>query len=189
MLVTQSESIIANQIIQLQIRAAGDRDVNKLVQYFGTLSRSSRYNRFMEPDSNFSRFAFESLVQNRSLDHFMLIAELQREGRGAVIGEATFAPHGRSGRGKFAVSVSHAWHGRGVGSALLSALEARAISSGYFELFGETLKTNEPMKGLARKAGFALSPSADWRTTRLDKRLIELPHVATALYAIDLVGS
>src|SRR4051795_6218116 len=99
MLVTQSESIIANQIIQLQIRAAGDRDINKLVEYFGTLSRSSRYNRFMEPDSNFSRFAFESLVQNRSLDHFMLIAV--QEGRGAVIGEAIFAPHRRSGRGKF----------------------------------------------------------------------------------------
>lgn len=53
MLVTQSEGIIANQISQLHIRAAGDRDVNKLVEYFGTLSRSSRYNRFMEPDSNF----------------------------------------------------------------------------------------------------------------------------------------
>src|SRR4051794_4171084 len=85
MLVTQSESIIANQIIQLQIRAAGDRDVNKLVEYFGTLSRSSRYNRFMEPDSNFSRFPFASLSHSRNMHNLILIAQLKQEAYRAAI--------------------------------------------------------------------------------------------------------
>jgi len=175
MLVTQSESIIANQIIQLQIRAAGDRDVNKLVEYFGTLSRSSRYNRFMEPDSNFANFAFQRVVQSRGAHRFILIAEAQQQGRGAIIGEASYAGESETGRGEFALSVGHAWHGRGVGSALLSALQSRAIRLGCFALFGETLKTNEPMKALAQKAGFAFARSNDWRAIRFEKQLLQQP--------------
>jgi hypothetical protein len=60
---------------------------------------------------------------------------------------------------------------RGLGSALLGALQSRAISLGHFELFGETLKTNQNMKNLAGKAGFAFAISPDWRAVRFDKRL------------------
>jgi len=42
---------------------------------------------------------------------------------------------------------------------LLSAVQLRAVSLGYLDLFGETLKTDEEMKNLARKAGFAFTHS------------------------------
>jgi GNAT superfamily N-acetyltransferase len=185
-----SEGIVADRIGRLNIRTAAERDVNKLVEYFGTLSRSSRYNRFMEPVSNISKVAYECLVRNRSTDRFTLIAELQQQGRDAVIGEASYALDSEAGVGEFAVSVCHAWHGRGVGSALLSALQSRAISLGHFGLFGETLKTNEPMKALAQKAGFAFARSDDWRAIRFEKQLLGKPHVASQRQtAIDLIGN
>ena len=54
---------------------------------------------------------------------------------------------------------------------MLCALQFRAISLGYSELFGETLKTNAPMKSLARKAGFEFTRSSDWRAVRFDRKL------------------
>ena len=59
----------------------------------------------------------------------------------------------------------------GLGSALLAALHSRAISLGRLELFGETLKHNEEMKSLARKAGFEFGRASDWRSVRFDKHL------------------
>ena len=169
------EAIAANAASRLQIRRATERDLDGLVEYFRTLSRSSRYNRFMEPDSNFANFAFQRVVQNRGAHRFILIAEAQQQGRGAIIGEASYAGESETGRGEFALSVGHAWHGRGVGSALLSLLQSCAISLGNCGLFGETFKTNEPMKALAQKAGFAFARSHDWRAIRFEKQLLQQP--------------
>jgi RimJ/RimL family protein N-acetyltransferase len=167
------EAMAANATSRLQIRTATERDLDRLVEYFRTLSRSSRYNRFMELDSNFANFAFQRVVQSRGADRFILIAEVQQQGRGAIIGEASYAVESETGRGQFALSVGHAWHGRRVGSALLSALQSRAISLGNCGLFGETFKTNEPMKALARKAGFAFAGADDWRAIRFEKQLLQ----------------
>jgi hypothetical protein len=41
------------------------------------------------------------------------------------------------------------------------------------------LKTNDPMKALARKAGFVAARSDDWRAIRFDKRLLDRPHDKT----------
>jgi hypothetical protein len=61
---------------------------------------------------------------------------------------------------------------------------------GNFGLFGETLKTNEPMKALAQKAGFAFARSDDWRAIRFEKQLLEDPFVTSPRQtAIDLIGN
>jgi GNAT superfamily N-acetyltransferase len=72
--------------------------------------------------------------------------------------------------GEFAISVADSWQRQGLGRALLSALQSRAVSLGHF-LFGETLKTNEAMQGLARRSGFGFSRSQDWRAVRFEKVL------------------
>jgi GNAT superfamily N-acetyltransferase len=175
MFIIPSEGMTANGVSRLHLRTAAESDLDKLVEYFASLSRSSRYNRFMEPVSNFSRVAFECVVQNRREDGFALVAELRRQGRDSIIGEASYAVDHQTGLGRFAVAVSHDWHGRGLGSALLSATQFRAISLGRYGLFGETLKTNEPMKALACKAGFAVTRSEDRRAIRFQKQLVQQP--------------
>src|SRR5205085_12247897 len=105
------EAMAANAARRLQIRIATDRDLDRLVEYFRTLSRSSRYNRFMEPDSNFANFAFQRVTQSRGADRFILIVEAQQQGRGAIIGEASYALDSETGRGEFALPVGDACHG------------------------------------------------------------------------------
>jgi acetyltransferase len=121
--------------------------------------------------SNVSKIAFDCLKHGWSADHFMLVAEWREQGRDAIIGEAAYGFDRDKACGEFAMSIADRWQHRGLGSALLDALQLRAISLGHFELFGETLKTNQEMRNLARKAGFAFTRSLDWRAVRFDKRL------------------
>ena len=168
-----SEGMTASETSRLYIRTAGERDVDRLAEHFAALSYSSRHHRFMGAVSNFSKIACDFLVQNRKPDRFTLVAEVHHEAREAVIGEASYAFESRSGLGEFAISICDAWQNRGLGWALLSALQSRAVSLGYFGLYGETFKTNDPMRALARKAGFAVGRSNDWRAIRFDKQLLD----------------
>lgn len=153
------------------IRTAAERDVERLADHFGRLSHRARYNRFMGAVSNLTRVARDCLVPARKADCFTLVAEWREQGREAVIGEASYGFDRLSGSGEFAISVADRFQRRGLGSALLCALQSRAVSLGYLDLFGETLKTNDEMKSLARNAGFAITRSLDWRAVRFDKRL------------------
>jgi GNAT superfamily N-acetyltransferase len=154
------------------IRTATGRDVESLTAHFSTLSEPSRYNRFLGAVSNCSRIALDCLIHGRGGDRFTLVAEMRGLAREAIIGEASYGFDSDEKCGEFAISVADRWQSQGLGSALLCALQSRAISLGHFELFGETLKGNDQMKSLARKAGFAFSRSLDWRAIRFDKRLL-----------------
>jgi L-amino acid N-acyltransferase YncA len=153
------------------IRTATERDLERLAAYFEGLSRSARYNRFMGAASNFARIARDCLMPTRKADCFTLFVETRESCGDAVIGEACYGFDRASGTGEFAMSVADRFRRKGLGSALLCALQSRAISLGYLDLFGETLKGNDEMKSLVRKAGFKFTRSHDWRAVRFDKRL------------------
>jgi RimJ/RimL family protein N-acetyltransferase len=153
------------------IRTAVESDVDKLTAHFERLSQSARYNRFMGAVGNFSRIARDCVMPKRKADFFTLVVEWREAGCDAIIGEACYAFNRESGSGEFAVSVGDRFQRHGLGSSLICALQSRAVSLGYLDLFGETLKTNDEMKRLARRAGFAFSRSPDWRAVRFAKRL------------------
>jgi RimJ/RimL family protein N-acetyltransferase len=153
------------------IRTAAESDFDGLCAYFEKLSRPSRYNRFMGAVSNFSGIAQDCLMPARKADFFTLVAEWHEGGGDAIIGEASYGFDRASGSGEFAISVGDRFQRHGLGSSLLGALQARAVSLGHLDLFGETLKTNSEMKRLAQKSGFAFTRSPDWRAVRFDKRL------------------
>jgi GNAT superfamily N-acetyltransferase len=151
------------------MRTAVARDVECLAEYFGNLSQTSRYNRFMGAVNNFSKIALDCLIHRSKADRFTLLAELKERSGDTVIGEASCAFDRENGCGEFAISVSDRWQRHGLGSALLGALQFRAVSLGYFQLFGDTLTTNGRMKSLARRAGFGFTRSPDWRAVRFEK--------------------
>ena len=164
-------AILPGSVSPVCIRTAGEGDIDRLCDYFEGLSQGARYNRFMGAVSNFSKLAFDCLMQLRRAECFTLVAEWREQGSDAIIGEASYAFDRSAHCGEFAISVADRWQRQGLGSALLSAVQLRAVSLGHLDLLGETLKTNEEMKSLARKAGFAFTRSMDWRAVRLDKRL------------------
>jgi GNAT superfamily N-acetyltransferase len=168
---SRSDEMSSEASHRIWIRTASALDVESLSEHFRTLSHPSRYNRFMGAVGNFSKIAFDCLVHGRKADRFTLVAELREQARDCIIGEASYGFDSEAKCGEFAISVSDRWQRQGLGSALLCAVQCRAISLGHFELSGETLKGNDQMKNLARKAGFAFTRSLDWRAVRFDKRL------------------
>ncbi|WP_164107672.1 GNAT family N-acetyltransferase, partial [Serratia marcescens] len=68
------------------------------------------------------------------------------------------------------------WQGHGIGVALMKNLECRAAAFGARTIFGDTLRSNEGMMALARKAGYAFtSHPDDWKLVRIEKTLAVAP--------------
>lgn len=166
-----SGTIVSGGSRPVWIRSAGIGDVELLRDYFVALSPSSRHNRFMAEAGNLARIATDCLSPSGNANRFTLVAERRGRGQDVIIGEGSYA-FDRERCGEFAISVADRWQRQGLGSALLCALQFRAISLGHLDLFGEALKTNGQMKSLARKAGFEFSRSPDWRAVRFDKTLV-----------------
>lgn len=166
-----AESLIDDMPEPAWIRTTSADDAEGLACYFETLSATSRRNRFMGTVNNLTRIVHDALAAQSRGDRFSLVAEARRPYGHRIVGEAAYAFDLNEQRGEFAISVADDWQGKGLGAALLGALQARAISLGHYDLFGETLKSNEDMRRLARRAGFAASRSSDWRAVRFDKRL------------------
>jgi GNAT superfamily N-acetyltransferase len=110
---------------QVSIRTASRSDLERLADYFGALSGAARYNRFTGAAANFTRMARECLMPARPADGFVLIAEKREADGDVVIGEASYGLDCASGSGEFAVSVADQFRRKGLGFALLSALQCR----------------------------------------------------------------
>jgi len=65
-------------------------------------------------------------------------------------------------------------------------LECRAASFGADRLFGDTLRSNEAMIALARKAGYDFMPSpGDWKLVRFEKRIdVDIREIACASWKL-----
>jgi hypothetical protein len=153
------------------IRFVGGKDAETLQTYFRSLSRTSRYNRFMGDAGELTPSALARLTEGSTKD-FTLIAEMSSAPQRTIVGELRYVLDSRQQYGEFGLSIEDRWQNVGVGSALLAALECCVFALGVRRLFGEALQSNDKMKLLAKKAGFTLSrPAGDWTIVRFEKTL------------------
>jgi RimJ/RimL family protein N-acetyltransferase len=166
----------------LNVRFVEPRDAERLQHYFRSLSTRSRYNRFLGAVSELSRTELEHFVHASEDDRFSVIATVAIDGFETVVGEARYAINAQTGRFEFALSIDDNWQGQGIGSALLRNLECRAAAFGVHRLFGDTLRSNDAMIGLARKSGFAFASNpSDWKLVRFEKHIdAEMPSIPCA---------
>jgi RimJ/RimL family protein N-acetyltransferase len=157
--------------VPVWIRTAGGHDVEMLSDHFRKLSCEARHNRFMGVTGDLARIARACLTPARRAECFAFVAECRRDRCDIIVGEASYAFDRMNGCGEFALSVADEFQRHGLGTTLLTALQFRAISLGYRELCGESLKSNDAMKNFARKAGFEFTHALDWRAVRFEKRL------------------
>jgi RimJ/RimL family protein N-acetyltransferase len=109
-------------------------------------------------------------------DAFSVIATIKIAGFETVIGEARYALHPESGSVEFGISIDDRRQGQGLGAALLKNMECRAAALGAVSLFGDTLRSNEVMLKLARRAGYAIAPNPDdWKLVRFEKHIDIVP--------------
>ncbi len=154
----------------LTVRLVAPEDAETLQRYFRQLSTRSRYNRFLGAMSELPANELDHFIRAGENDRFTVIAVMMIDGREAIVGEARYGFEAATGQFEFGISIDDRWQGRGIGSALLRNLECRAAALGAHLLFGDTLRSNEPMIALARKSGYAfLRHPDDWKLARFEK--------------------
>jgi GNAT superfamily N-acetyltransferase len=158
------------------VRFVEPRDAEALQAYFRSLSARSRYNRFLGAISELPASQLDQFIHVGEADRFSVVAVMSIDGAESIVGEARYAFDADTDSFEFGLSVDDRWQGHGVGAALLRNLECRAAAFGAHLLFGDTLRSNDAMLGLARKSGFAFTHSpGDWKLIRFEKQIAVAP--------------
>ena len=112
----------------------------------------------------------EHFIHVGEAEQFSAVATMMFDGYETIVGEIRYAFHAETSSIEFGLSIDDRWQGHGIGKALLKNLECRAASFGAERIFGDTLRSNESMIALARKAGYAFKQSpGDWKLVRFEK--------------------
>jgi GNAT superfamily N-acetyltransferase len=160
----------------LAVRFVEPRDAEALQDYFRSLSVRSRYNRFLGAMNELSPTELDHFIHAGESDRFSVIAVMTVGGVETIVGEARYGFEAGRASFEFGVSIDDRWQGRGIGTALMKNLECRAAAFGAIRLFGDTLRSNDVMIGLARKSGFGFMPSpGDWKLVRFEKHIDVAP--------------
>jgi len=157
--------------IRLALRPARSTDGDALQTYVRRLSQHSRYNRFLGGANELPASELARALAANGRDTLTLLLTSTVEGRETVVGEARVALSCAERAGEFGMSIADDWQHLGAGSAMLEEIERKAAADGIELLFGDTLRTNEGMIGLARGRGFRLGPGLEPRLVRIQKRL------------------
>jgi RimJ/RimL family protein N-acetyltransferase len=154
------------------VRFVEPRDADELQNYVRSLSARSRYNRFLGAMNELPHTLLDHFIHVGEHNQFSVVATMKIDGFETVVGEARYAFHAESESIEFGVSIDDRWQGQGIGRALLNNLECRAAAFGAGRLFGDTLRSNAAMIGLARKSGFAfVANTDDWKLVRFEKHI------------------
>jgi RimJ/RimL family protein N-acetyltransferase len=158
------------------VRFVEPDDAEALQAYFRSLSTGSRYNRFLGAISELPPAELDRFIHVGDADRFSVVAVMRSDGAETIVGEARYAFDTDTDSFEFGLSIDDRWQGHGAGSALLRNLECRAAAFGANRLFGDTLRSNDAMIGLARKSGFAFTHSpGDWKLVRFEKHIEVAP--------------
>src|SRR3989440_6121537 len=154
------------------VRFVEPRDAEALQNYLRSLTTRSRYNRFLGATRELPPLLLEDFIHIGEADRFSVVATMLVDGLETIVGEARYAFDNETASIEFGLSIDDRWQGHGIGKALLKNLECRAASFGAQHLFGDTLRSNDAMIGLARKSGYAFMPSpGDWKLGRFEKQI------------------
>ena len=156
----------------LTVRFVQPRDAEALQTYFRGLTARSRYNRLLGAASELPQSVLSQFVRVGEGEGFSAVATMMHDGVETIVGEIRYAFDVAESRLEFGISIADRWQGFGIGAALMSNLECRAASLGATEIYGDTLRANEAMIRLARKSGYAFTPTpGDWKLVRFEKHI------------------
>jgi len=134
----------------LMVRFVEQDDAEALQAYFRSLTVRSRYNRFLGAMSELPKTELDHFIHIGERDRFSVIATMTVDGTETIVGEARYGYEADNGTFEFGLSIDDRWQGQGVGSALLKNLQCRAAALGASRMFGDTLRSNAAMIGLAK---------------------------------------
>jgi RimJ/RimL family protein N-acetyltransferase len=120
--------VIIDGGLELLLRPLRPDDKRRIAQAFGRLSPETRYRRFFAPLPRLSEQDLRYLTEVDHHDHEALAAVNPENG--AIVGVARYVRSDDPTEAEVAVVVGDPWQGRGVATALLQRLVARAREEG-----------------------------------------------------------
>jgi GNAT superfamily N-acetyltransferase len=135
----------------IEIRPIVPEDRDGLREGFDRLSLQSRYERFMSPMDELSPSMLRYFTEVDHHDHEALVAV--HFDSGADVGIARYVRVDDPHTAEAAVTVADAWHGHGIGTALLNALAQRACEEGIRRFTALVLARNEDMIDMLFRLG------------------------------------
>lgn len=145
----------------LKLRPIRPEDADLERAFVAGMSEESRYRRFMQhlPALTPQMLArFTQVDYDRELALIALAGDAPAE---AIVAVARYVGNPDHESAEFAIAVADAWHGRGLGRAMMQALIACAKRRGFRRLLGVVLASNEPMLAMCRKLGFVAQHDPD----------------------------
>jgi acetyltransferase len=136
------------------IRPIRPEDAGIESEFVHSLSPQAKYLRFMAAVKDLTPGMLARFTQIDYDREMALIALVHEEGRERQIGVARYIINPDGVSAEYAVVVSEAWHGRGLGRHLMLKLIEIARARGVKTLVGQVLAANRQMLGLAAALGF-----------------------------------
>ncbi|TVT57054.1 MAG: GNAT family N-acetyltransferase [Azoarcus sp. PHD] len=152
---------------QLLLRPVCPADIARSRSFLRGLSYGARYFRFGRGDFQFAEAELQGLCDPDPHECAEFIVLAQAGGEAVEIAAARYCiePDGMSC--EFALVVTDAWQGSGVGRRLMKALIRHARSRGLKTMYGQILATNTRMLEFAQGLGFGIEASAHGPAVRL----------------------
>ena len=167
---------------RIVLRPVLPQDAPLLQDFVRGLSREARHFRFMRGLAELPQGLLERLTRIDYETHQALLAIAVENDEETVVGEARYVEDDDPASAELAVSIADRWQGKGIASLLIERLARDAAAHGYAHLVGHTLRDNDRMLHIARKAGMAvLNNAGDPTTLRLSRDLRARPEDSTAL--------
>jgi acetyltransferase len=144
----------------LLIRPVEPRDAAAEQAFVANLSPSARFRRFHFGLNELPETMLRAFVSADQHSHVALVAEAVGDER-RIVADARYVLDGEPGTAEFAIAVSDAWQGFGLGRKLMLRLLAHARSSGIKWLCADVLADNAPMLALMRRLEARLAPNPE----------------------------
>jgi RimJ/RimL family protein N-acetyltransferase len=144
--------VVLREGSRVEIRPLSANDKAGLVAGFERLSELSRYRRFLSPTARLTakELAYLTEVDHHHHEALVAIDPSTRDGLGvARFVRSTEDPD----EAEFAVAVADDWHRRGLGTALVRMLAARAREEGIRRFTALVLSDNEPVRHMLETFG------------------------------------
>jgi acetyltransferase len=151
---------------QVTIRPIRPEDEPAMVKFHQTLSERSVYLRYFHVVGLTQRIAHERLIRNCFIDYdreMALVAEHKDEqtGEPMILGVGRMTKVHLTRQAEFAIVVSDAWQGKGLGDRLLRDLQQVARDEKLERITADILSENLEMQRLCERYGFKLRIKTD----------------------------
>ena len=145
---------------QFRVRALEPNDRAGLLSAVSQSSAKSLYRRFFSPKRSLTEEEVAYFMNVDFVGHVALVAELEEDGRGVVIGGGRYILV-EPGKAEVAFVVVDRYQNQGVGTALIRHLVEIARHVGLKELTAEVLADNFSMLKVFKKSGLRVRTTRD----------------------------